>query len=414
MKGKKGKEEIEIEAAAAGEGSGELRRGRDPRRLLARSPAHGQERRQLRRSARCSADKIIAAVCHGPQLLDRGRRRRGQEADVVAERAHRPAQRRREVGRQRGRRRRQADHVAQARRPPGVHRGDPRAARPAPDAKGWIVSLRGLRVRRALTELYQARSPQFIAERKRLAGELQGSGRRAQAQACSRTRAKPPVSAWVVNQLWWHARDAFDDLLKSAEKLRKGELAASAEHREAIAKLRKRAAAILEDAGHNANEATLRRVTTTLSAIAATGGFEPDAAGHARRSIAIHRASKRSAFRSEPIAATRAEEAEQPQDTRPRTSSRSAREAARARAGREARGRGREEAQSGREASPRSRAAHGEGRAARSRARREAAEKQLRAATEKAERAQEQSTSSEQARRARDADASGPCRSGSG
>lgn len=129
----------------------------------------------------------------------------------------------------------------------------------------------------ALTELYQAPLPQFIAERKRLAAELKAKKEPGATTLAS--KPKPPVSAWVVNQLWWHARDAFDDLLKSAEKLRKGQLAASGEHRDAIAKLRKRAAVILEDAGHNANEATLRRITTTLSAIAAAGGFEPDAPG---------------------------------------------------------------------------------------------------------------------------------------
>lgn len=130
----------------------------------------------------------------------------------------------------------------------------------------------------ALSELYQAPLPQFIAERKRLAGELKANGNAEEAKELG-TKAKPPISAWVVNQLWWHARDAFDDLLTSAEKLRKGQLAASGEHRDAIAKLRKRATAILEDAGNNANEATLRRITTTLSAIAASGSFEPDAPG---------------------------------------------------------------------------------------------------------------------------------------
>ena len=129
----------------------------------------------------------------------------------------------------------------------------------------------------ALEELYQAPLPKFIAERKRLAAELKAKKEPGATTLAS--KPKPPVSAWVVNQLWWHARDAFDDLLKTAEKLRKGQLSASAEHREVIAKLRKRAHSILEDAGHNANEATLRRITTTLAAIAAAGGFDPDAPG---------------------------------------------------------------------------------------------------------------------------------------
>lgn len=130
----------------------------------------------------------------------------------------------------------------------------------------------------ALAELYQAPLDQFIAERKRLAGELKAAGDAAAAKELG-TRAKPPVSAWVTNQLWWHARDAFDELMASADKLRKGQLAASAQHREALGKLRKRAAAMLEQAGHGATEATLRRVATTLSAIAASGGWDPDAPG---------------------------------------------------------------------------------------------------------------------------------------
>ena len=130
----------------------------------------------------------------------------------------------------------------------------------------------------ALTELYQAPLEQFIEVRKRLAGELKAAGDKTGARTLG-TRAKPPVSAWVTNQLWWHARDAFDELMASADKLRKGQLAASAEHRDAIGKLRKRAAAMLEQAGHGATESTLRRVATTLSAIAASGSWAPDAPG---------------------------------------------------------------------------------------------------------------------------------------
>ena len=130
----------------------------------------------------------------------------------------------------------------------------------------------------ALAELYQVPLAQFVAERKRLTAELKAAGNKTGARLMS-TRQRPTISAWVVNQLYWHARDGFDELLATAERLRSGELAASAAHRDAIAKLRKRAAAILEDAGHNASEGTLRRVTMTLSAIAATGGFAPDVPG---------------------------------------------------------------------------------------------------------------------------------------
>ena len=130
----------------------------------------------------------------------------------------------------------------------------------------------------ALTELYQAPHDTFVAERKRLAGELKASGDKSGATLLGK-RTRPNISAWVVNQLWWHARDAFSALLKAAERLREGELAASSAHREALAKLRARAASILSDAGNAATEATLRRVAQTLSAIAASASWAPDAPG---------------------------------------------------------------------------------------------------------------------------------------
>ena len=127
-------------------------------------------------------------------------------------------------------------------------------------------------------ELYQAPLDQFVAERKRLAAELRAAGDRAAAERLTKAH-RPTMSAWVVNQLYWHARDAFDAMLATAARLREGELAAQVEHRDAIGKLRERAAAMLVHAGHAASEPTLRRVTATLSAIAAAGGFDPDPPG---------------------------------------------------------------------------------------------------------------------------------------
>jgi exonuclease VII large subunit len=126
----------------------------------------------------------------------------------------------------------------------------------------------------AVRELYQVPLGQFVAERKRLAKELPKPDAKALL-----ARRRPTISAWVVNQLWWHARDAFDRMLDTADKLRKGDAASDKPHREAIAKLRARASAILKDAGNSASEGVLRRVTTTLSAIAAAGGWEPSEPG---------------------------------------------------------------------------------------------------------------------------------------
>ena len=130
----------------------------------------------------------------------------------------------------------------------------------------------------AVAALYRSTQESFVAERKRLAAELKAGGDKEGAARLAKM-ARPSLSAWAVNQLWWQARPLFDELLSSSERLRKGDRNASSAQRTALAALRARAAALLEQGGHAATDATLRRVTTTLSALAAIGGFEPDAPG---------------------------------------------------------------------------------------------------------------------------------------
>ncbi len=131
---------------------------------------------------------------------------------------------------------------------------------------------------RALEALYRAPLADFVTERTRLVRELRDAGDKAAATDLAKRR-RPTTSAWTVNQLYWTARDTFDQLLAAATRLRTGDLSATAEHRDVLATLRKRAAAILTEAGHGSIDATLRRVSTTLAAIAAGGGFEPDPPG---------------------------------------------------------------------------------------------------------------------------------------
>ncbi len=130
----------------------------------------------------------------------------------------------------------------------------------------------------AVTALYQGPLESFVAERKRLSAELKGAGDKDGAAKLMKL-ARPSVSAWVVNQLYWRERDAFDELLERAAQLRAGDLGATAAHREALATLRARAATLLADGARGATESTLRKVTLTLSALAAAGGFEPDLPG---------------------------------------------------------------------------------------------------------------------------------------
>jgi hypothetical protein len=130
----------------------------------------------------------------------------------------------------------------------------------------------------ALARLYRAPHDEFVGERKKLAEELARSGDKPGAQLLAK-RTRPSVSAWAVNQLYFKARSDFDELFATAARLREGELDATAAHRKVSAALVARASTILNEAGHAASEATLRRVSNTLAALAAAGGFEPDAPG---------------------------------------------------------------------------------------------------------------------------------------
>jgi hypothetical protein len=133
----------------------------------------------------------------------------------------------------------------------------------------------------ALKELFRAQHDAFVTERSRLAAELTKAGDAQGGKKLEKIR-RPNVTAWAVNQLWWNERGTFEELLRTAERLRDADLSAQAAHRKALAVLRERATKLLSDAGHAATEGTVRRVTTTLSALAAAGGFEPDAPGTLR------------------------------------------------------------------------------------------------------------------------------------
>jgi hypothetical protein len=130
----------------------------------------------------------------------------------------------------------------------------------------------------AVIVLYRAPLETFVAERKRLVSELKAAGDKAGATRLTGL-ARPPISAWAVNQLWWEARETFDELFAAAARLRQGDLGATNAHRDAMTKLRARAETVLGAAGHATTEATLRRIMTDLSALAAAGNFDPDPPG---------------------------------------------------------------------------------------------------------------------------------------
>jgi hypothetical protein len=139
--------------------------------------------------------------------------------------------------------------------------------------------------------LFQLPPEKFTAARNDLAARLKGAGKLDEA-ARVKGLSKPPVSVWVVNQLFWRHKKAFDRLMAAGERLRKaqasqlrgkgGDLREPLEaRREALADLSRDAVALLRESGHGASPDLMRRVTTTLEALA-TYANHPSAprAGH--------------------------------------------------------------------------------------------------------------------------------------
>jgi len=134
--------------------------------------------------------------------------------------------------------------------------------------------------------LYQLPPGEFTAARNALAAQLKKAGRAEEAEQVKALQ-KPSISAWAVNQLFWKHRKAFDTLLAAGERFRTAQAAQLAgkaadlrgpldERRETLSELTKIAAGVLRNAGNNATPDILRRITTTLEALA-TYGNHPDA-----------------------------------------------------------------------------------------------------------------------------------------
>jgi hypothetical protein len=132
--------------------------------------------------------------------------------------------------------------------------------------------------------LFQLPLPEFTAARNALAARLQKGGDK-DAAARVKGLSKPPVSAWVVNQLYWRNRDAFDRLLTAGARLRQAQASQLAghvtnlrellnTHRETLTELSKQAGPILSQAGHQPSPDVMRRVTMTLEGLAAQGLLE--------------------------------------------------------------------------------------------------------------------------------------------
>jgi len=130
--------------------------------------------------------------------------------------------------------------------------------------------------------LFQLPLSEFTPARNALATTLKNSG---DTDESERVKAlpKPTLSAWVANQLYWRDRLAFDRLLAAGNQFRTAQAAQLAgkstdlrapldARRDALSDLTKRAADVLRESGHPASPETMRRIMTTLEALATYGG----------------------------------------------------------------------------------------------------------------------------------------------
>jgi hypothetical protein len=130
-------------------------------------------------------------------------------------------------------------------------------------------------------KLFQIPLAEFTGARNSLAAKLKKEGDTEAAERV-KTLAKPSISAWAANQLYWRDRKAFDRLIAAGDQFRQAQAAQLAgksadlrapldARRQALSELMKIAGDILREAGHPASPDTTRRIMTTLEALATYG-----------------------------------------------------------------------------------------------------------------------------------------------
>ena len=136
-----------------------------------------------------------------------------------------------------------------------------------------------------LDRLFQAPFAEFVGARNGLAAMLKKAGR-ADESARMRGLAKPSYTAWLVNQLYWNARDVLDAFLKASDRVRAAEQALlegrkAAGHLDlvqartaALQQLMTRASARAAEEGTPLSPALGERLKTTLEAIGAFGSAD--------------------------------------------------------------------------------------------------------------------------------------------
>lgn len=126
----------------------------------------------------------------------------------------------------------------------------------------------------------------FVAARNALAGRLKKEGRAGDA-ARVKGLPRPSISAWAVNQVYWHEREAYDRLLATGDALRAvqqqmlsgqgGDLRDAMRPRQEAARVVvDHAMRFLRDAANAATDSTRGRVAVAVDALAAYGSSPRD------------------------------------------------------------------------------------------------------------------------------------------
>jgi hypothetical protein len=127
---------------------------------------------------------------------------------------------------------------------------------------------------------------EFTAARNALAVQLKKGGRRDVSDRV-KALAKPSITAWAVNQLYWQHREEFDRLIATGQRFRQAQTSGRAgkvadmrealdARREALSQLSDLATALLRDAGSSPTPETIHRISTTLEALSAYASFSDD------------------------------------------------------------------------------------------------------------------------------------------
>jgi hypothetical protein len=120
---------------------------------------------------------------------------------------------------------------------------------------------------------------EFTSARNALVARLKKADRPTDAAAV-KALAKPSVSAWAVNQLYWRHGDLFARLFEAGGRLRRAQSSQQTGNltrelvnarQEAVAALRQAAMDVLQEGGYGATRDLMRRITASLEALSAYG-----------------------------------------------------------------------------------------------------------------------------------------------